>query len=102
MVAGCGGNLQIGQMRNNIDSADPVTLALMALGWVLADARRADRLLSLTGLTPEQLRSGAGDPHILSEVLRFLESHEPDLVAAAEHLNIDPETLVSARRSMSQ
>ncbi len=84
------------------DSAhdDPVTIAIMALGWVLADARRADRLLSLTGLTPDQLREGAGNPHILSEVLRFLESYEPDLIAAAEHLNITPERLVSVRRSM--
>ena len=86
-------------MTDTIDN-DPVTTAIMALGWILADERRADRLLSLTGLTPDQLREGAGNPHILSEVLRFLESHEPDLIAAAEHLNISPEYLVSVRRSM--
>lgn len=80
---------------------DPVTTAIMALGWVLADERRADRLLSLTGLTPDQLRAGAGNPEILAEVLRFLESHEPDLIAAAEHLNISPERLISVRRSLS-
>ncbi len=83
-------------------SYDPETLALMALGWVLADGRRAERLLSLTGLTPDQLRSGAKDAHVLAEVLRFLESHEPDLIAAAEHLNISPEALVSARRSLNR
>ena len=86
----------------NTDSApDDVTIAIMALGWILADERRADRLLSLTGLTPDQLREGAGNPHVLSEVLRFLESHEPDLVAAADHLNIRPEKLVSVRRSIA-
>ena len=31
-------------------------LALEALGWALADEKRAERLLSLTGLTPERLR----------------------------------------------
>ena len=80
---------------------DPETIAIMALGWILADERRADRLLSLTGLTPDQLRAGAGNPQILAEVLRFLESHEPDLIAAAEHLNIAPERLISVRRSLS-
>ena len=80
---------------------DPETIAIMALGWILADERRADRLLSLTGLTPDQLRAGAGNPEILAEVLRFLESHEPDLIAAAEHLNIAPERLISVRRSLS-
>jgi len=80
---------------------DPETIAIMALGWILADERRADRLLSLTGLTPGQLRACAGNPQILAEVLRFLESHEPDLIAAAEHLNIAPERLISVRRSLS-
>ncbi len=80
---------------------DPETIAIMALGWILADERRADRLLSLTGLTPDQLRAGAGNPEILAEVLRFLESHEPDFIAAAEHLNIAPERLISVRRSLS-
>ena len=86
---------------NESNTPDDLTIAIMALGWVLADERRADRLLSLTGLTPDQLREGAGNPHVLSEVLRFLESHEPDLVAAADHLNIGAETLVAVRRSIS-
>ena len=34
--------------------SDAEALALGALGWILTDERRADRLLSLTGLTPER------------------------------------------------
>ena len=71
-------------------------LALGALGWVLADEDRAARLLSLTGLTPEALRGGLGDPAMLGAVLEFLRAHEPDLVACAEFLEIAPAALAAA------
>jgi hypothetical protein len=71
-------------------------LALGALGWLLQSETRADRLLALTGLTPDALRSGVGDPAVLGAVLEFLAAHEPDLVGAAEALGVSPETLVRA------
>ena len=74
------------------------TTALSALGWTLADGDRADRLLALTGLSPEDLRSGLDDPTLLAAVLRFLEAHEPDLISCAADLNLDPAELVEARR----
>ena len=52
---------------------DGETLALGALGWVLADAARAERLLALTGLTPEGLRARVQDR-------AFLAAHIPDLM----------------------
>lgn len=76
---------------------DAATLALGALGWVLGDAPRAERLLALTGLTPEALREGLGDPAVLAAVLDFLCAHEPDLVAAAEALGVEPQELAGAR-----
>ena len=79
---------------------DPATLALGALGWVLADGARADRLLALTGLTPEALRAGLDSPATLGAVLDFLASHEPDLLAAAEALHVEPAELVSARERL--
>ena len=85
-------------MRNqstNEEEAEP--LALSALGWTLSDPARAQRLLALTGLTPEDLRSRLGEPSLLAETLRFLEAHEPDLVACAEALGIAPSRLVEAR-----
>jgi Protein of unknown function (DUF3572) len=77
-------------------AADAATLALGALGWVLGDAPRADRLLALTGLDADALRAGLGDPAILGAVLDFLASYEPDLVAAAEALGVEPQALVAA------
>jgi hypothetical protein len=64
---------------------------------VLSDGDRADRLLALTGLTPEALRAGLGDPGTLGAVLDFLCSHEPDLVAAADALGVAPQDLAAAR-----
>lgn len=71
-------------------------LALLALGWVLSDDRRARRFLDLTGFTPDGLRGSAGDRATHQAVLAFLENHEPDLLAAAEELQIPPEALASA------
>ena len=51
-------------------------LALEALGWALADGDRAERLLSLTGLTPERLRHGIEDRAVQAAVLEFLAGHE--------------------------
>lgn len=74
---------------------------MAALGWVLDDARRAERLLALTGLTPESLRAGLGDSAILGAVLEFVAGHEPDLLAAAGDLGVEPRRLVAASRSLA-
>jgi hypothetical protein len=80
---------------------DSQSLALAALGWLLESESRAQRLLSLTGLTPDELRHGLGDPAVLAAVLDFLCAHEPDLVAAAEALGLKPQDLVAARESLA-
>jgi hypothetical protein len=80
--------------------ADPAMLALGALGWILSDADRADRMLNLTGLTPDILRGGVSENATLAAILAFLESHEPDLVAAADHIGTSPEALVRARQEL--
>ena len=83
------------------DTRAPEVLALEALGWALTDEKRAERLLSLTGLTPERLRHGLGDRSVQAAVLEFLANHEPDLIAAADALNTTPETLVAAARTLN-
>ena len=77
-------------------------LALEALGWALADDRRAERLLSLTGLTPERLRHGIEDRGVQAAVLEFLANHEPDLILAADALGTTPGALVAAHRTLCQ
>lgn len=79
---------------------DPASLALAALGWILADADRATRMLALTGLTPDILRIAISEAPTLAAILAFLEAHEPDLVAAADHVGVSPKALVSARMEL--
>src|SRR3546814_2453859 len=62
-------------------------LALQALGWILADAPRAERWLGMTGLTPEGLRASLGQRATLGAILTFLVAHEPDLAACAAALD---------------
>ena len=76
---------------------DANTLALRALAWTLAEPDRAARLLALTGLDPRALRARAGEPDTLAAMLRFLDSHEPDLVACAAALDVPPASLTAAR-----
>ena len=84
------------------ETNDPAPLALAALGWTLSDDTRAERLLSLTGLTPEDLRTGLGEPATLAAILAFLEAHEPDLVACADAIGATPAELVEARRRLER
>jgi hypothetical protein len=79
---------------------DGETVALGALGWVLANEVRAERLLALTGLTPDGLKARIQDRDFLAGVLRFIENHEPDLIACADALGISPIALVAARQEL--
>jgi hypothetical protein len=77
-------------------------LALDALVWTLGDSARAARLLDLTGLDPAELRARAGDPSLLAATLGFLESYEPDLIACADALAVEPFELVAARAALER
>ena len=79
----------------------PETIALEALGWILTEQPRADRLLALTGLTPADLRGGLGDASVLAAVLEFLAGHEADLVAAAIALDLPPQEISAAARALA-
>lgn len=67
---------------------------------MLGDGDRAERFLALTGLTPDELRSGLGDPAVQGAVLEFLCGHEADLIAAAEALGMSPAALAATRERL--
>ena len=89
-------------MQAVVTNHDAQTLALLALAWSLRDESRADRLLSLTGLTAPDLRARATEPALQAAVLGFLEAHEPDLIACAAELGVKPERLVAARAELER
>ena len=73
------------------------TLALRLIGWIVADAPSAERMLALTGLTPDDLRTSLGNSGTLCALMDFVINHEPDLLACADALAVKPATLVAAR-----
>jgi hypothetical protein len=84
-------------MQAAVTNEQAVALALAALGWIVSGPARAQRLLDLTGLSPQELRERAGEPAVLAAALGFLEGYEPDLIACAEAVESSPAVLVAAR-----
>jgi uncharacterized protein DUF3572 len=79
-----------------------VAFALAALAATLGCERRAQRFIDLTGIGTDELRARASDPALLAALLRFLEAHEPDLLAVAEDLGCKPQDLVEARTQIEE
>jgi hypothetical protein len=79
---------------------EPATVALHALIWTLQDDVRAERLLQLTGLQPDDLRIRADTKEVQVAVLTFLEAHEADLVSCARALGWPAMDLVHARMKL--
>ena len=81
---------------------DAHALGLFALATAVSDERRAMRFLDLTGIGTDELRARAAEPALLAALIRFLEAHEPDLLAVADALDVRPEALVAARRELEE
>jgi Protein of unknown function (DUF3572) len=89
-------------MKSYETNDDPSVVALNALKWIFSDENRAVRFLSLTGLTPDDLKHRLSEPSLLAAVLGFLEAHEPDLIACADALGIPATALVDARAKLER
>ena len=76
---------------------DAEALALAALAATLTDERRAERFLSLTGLSPDGIRLRLTDPSLLAACIAFLEAHEPDLLSVSDDIGVRPEELLRAK-----
>jgi len=72
------------------------------LAWLLGEGERGQRFLDLTGLTPESLRAAIGEEATHRAVFDFLEAHEPDLIAAADALDVRPEVLIRAGQELGR
>jgi hypothetical protein len=79
---------------------DPIAIGLAALAATLVDERRAQRFLALTGIGTDELRRRANDPALLAALIAFLEAYEPDLIAVAEAIGIEPASLSDARHRL--
>lgn len=84
-----------------MDDQTSQAIALQALVWILQDDDRAQRLLSVTGITPEDMRSSISETWLLGAALSYLEGYEPDLIKCCTEMSIEPEQLVIASRSLA-
>lgn len=87
-------------MHETNGKLDASGMAFQALAWALMEEARAERLLSLTGLTPEGLRASINERGTQAAILSFLEAHEPDLIACATVIGVSPAVLVQARQEL--
>ena len=87
-------------MHERNDTLDASAMAFQALAWALMEESRAERLLSLTGLTPGGLRGSVMERSTQEAILSFLEAYEPDLVACAAVIGVSPVVLVNARQEL--
>ena len=81
---------------------DSSSLALAALAWILADQARAQRFLDLTGLTADGLRDAVGEISTHRAIFDFLAAHEPDLIGAAQALDVQPDVLIRAQEELTR
>lgn len=77
-----------------------ISIALGAISYIVSQGQLRERFLALSGLAPEDIRTNIQEIDFLSSTLEFLISHEPDLLACAEHMEEKPENLISAWRAL--
>jgi hypothetical protein len=73
------------------------SVAIQALSFLAEEPARLARFLSLTGLTPESLRTAAREPNFLLGVLDHLAGDEALLLAFATQIEATPDMIATAR-----
>ncbi|MBL4800818.1 MAG: DUF3572 domain-containing protein [Emcibacter sp.] len=72
-------------------------LGLQALSHMAAHEEILIAYLSLSGITPDELRSSASDPATLGSILDYFLQNEKRLITFCETENIAPDQLKKAR-----
>ena len=73
------------------------TLGFQALAFLAGDDGRLERLQALSGLSPADLKTAAGDPHLLAAILAFLLGNEPLLLEFCGENSIKPALVHAAQ-----
>jgi len=76
------------------------TLAIQALGFLAGEPERLERFMSLSGLSPENLRAAASSPGFLAAVLDHLALDDSLLLAFAETAGCDPALIIAAKNCL--
>lgn len=88
------------RQKSPVSAEEAMVLALGGLEFLASDTERLDHMLSLTGLSPENLREGAHDAGFLGGILDYFLTNEPLLLEWAESADLPPEVVADARRHL--
>ncbi len=83
-----------------MDMKKAQSIALEATAFIIENDTLRERLLALTGLDGDDIRTRLSEDAFLASLLEFLLAHEPDLLACAEATNNEPEDLIHAWRAL--
>jgi Protein of unknown function (DUF3572) len=86
-----------GSAKKGMDFETAEAIGLTALAFVAEDGARLGQFLSLTGLSPDQLRNEANAPRTLQAVLDHLAEDESLLLVFAASTRCAPEQIEPAR-----
>lgn len=76
------------------------TMALNMIAFLMADEERADGFFGTTGLSPDDLRAGVGQPAFLGGVMDYLLEREDLLVTFCADNNVDPMQPMRIRQAL--
>ena len=77
-------------------------LAVQGLGFLAEDPARLSRFLTLTGLTPQDVREQARSHQFLAAVLEHLLGDESLLLVFAANASVAPETIAPALMKLQE
>ncbi len=81
-------------------SENSSVIAMKLLTFIAADSDLLGRFMSLSGLGPDDLRRGLGDPAFQAGVLDFALEDESLLLAFAANEGLNPVAIVRARAKL--
>lgn len=75
-------------------------VAIKALAFIADEQARLERFLTLTGLSPGEVKMRAGEPAFLGGVLDYLLSEESLALRFADYAGLDAGTAMQARAAL--
>jgi len=76
------------------------TIAISGLQFIAGDDEQLSRFVSLTGVSPDEMRQVATSPAFLEAVLDFFMGDEPTLLAFAASANLKPQDIPRAKHTL--
>lgn len=89
------------ERRKGLTRDEAETIAAEGLAFLAADERRLTRFLSLTGLSPHELRAVLGAPETLRAVIEHISEDESLLLVFAASVSRRPEDIAAALALLS-